>query len=92
MDYGITDKVVVVTGGGTGIGHAIAKTFHDEGAAVIINGRDKERIEAAAASIGKNAHGVVADLRTPEGAKALADYAPAWGPWPSWSTILASST
>jgi NAD(P)-dependent dehydrogenase (short-subunit alcohol dehydrogenase family) len=80
MDYGITDKVVVVTGGGTGIGHAIAKTFHDEGAAVIINGRDKERIEAAAASIGKNAHGVVADLRTPEGAKALADYAAGVGP------------
>lgn len=80
MDFGITGKIAIVTGGGTGIGHAIARTFHEEGATVIINGRTKERIEAAAASIGPRAHGVVADLRTPEGARALADYAAGIGP------------
>lgn len=80
MDFGITGKIAIVTGGGTGIGHAIARTFHEEGATVIINGRAKERIEAAAASIGPRAHGVVADLRTPEGARTLADYAAGLGP------------
>lgn len=80
MDFGITGKVAIVTGGGTGIGRAIAQTFHDEGATVIINGRDKERIETAAASIGDRAHGVVADLRTTEGARVLADHAAGIGP------------
>lgn len=80
MDFGIDGKIAVVTGGGTGIGNAIARTFHDEGATVVINGRSRERIEAAAAAIGSRAHGVVADLRTAEGAKALADRARALGP------------
>ena len=80
MDFGINGKIAIVTGGGAGIGHAIARTFHDEGAVVVINGRNKERIEAAAASIGPRAHGVVADLKTPEGARALADHAGSLGP------------
>ncbi|PSJ64290.1 SDR family NAD(P)-dependent oxidoreductase [Kumtagia ephedrae] len=80
MDFGVTDKIAIVTGGGTGIGHAIARTFHDEGATVVINGRSKERIEAAAAAIGPRAHGVVADLLTAEGAEALASHAARLGP------------
>jgi NAD(P)-dependent dehydrogenase (short-subunit alcohol dehydrogenase family) len=80
MDFGVTGKIAIVTGGGTGIGHAIAKTFHDEGAIVVINGRTKERIEAAAAAIGPRAHGVVADLMTRDGAEKLAGYASRLGP------------
>lgn len=80
MDFGVTGKIAIVTGGGTGIGHAIAKTFHDEGAIVVINGRTKDRIEAAAAAIGPRAHGVVADLLTRDGAEKLADYASRLGP------------
>src|SRR5687768_5994155 len=80
MDFGIDGKIAIVTGGGTGIGHAIARTFHDEGATVVINGRSAARIEAATKAIGPRAHGVVADLMTAEGAKALADAAGRLGP------------
>lgn len=80
MDFGISGKIAIVTGGGTGIGNAIARTFHEEGATVVINGRDRARIEAAASAIGANAHGVVADLMTAEGARALAEQAGKLGP------------
>ena len=80
MDFGLTGKVVVVTGGATGIGHAIASTFHQEGATVVINGRTRDKLDAACARIGANAHGVVADLREPAGASALAAFAGRFGP------------
>ena len=66
MDFGINGKIAIVTGGATGIGYAIAKTFHDEGAVVVINGRDQAKLDKACASIGSRAHGVVADLMTAE--------------------------
>lgn len=46
------DKIVVVTGGNSGIGYATAKEFAAQGATVVITGRRKEAIEAAAAEIG----------------------------------------
>lgn len=80
MDFGIRGKVAIVTGGATGIGQAIARTFHDEGAIVVINGRTQAKLDAACAAIGQNAHGVVADLRMQDGAAALADFANRLGP------------
>ena len=49
---GIKDKAVIVTGGGSGIGAAIAERFHAEGAKVIIAGRDRAKLEAQAAKMG----------------------------------------
>lgn len=80
MDFGITGKIAIITGGATGIGRAIAQAFHDEGAIVVINGRNKGKLETACKDIGPNAHGVVADLLNEEGAQTLFDFASKLGP------------
>lgn len=44
-------KVALITGGGTGIGAAVAKRFVDEGAKVVITGRRQEVLDRAAAEL-----------------------------------------
>src|SRR2546429_9349113 len=41
----LENKIAIVTGGGTGIGEAIAKVFAREGAKVAITGRRKDELE-----------------------------------------------
>ncbi|HSF00479.1 MAG TPA: SDR family NAD(P)-dependent oxidoreductase [Nitrososphaeraceae archaeon] len=43
-----SDKIVVITGSGTGIGQAVAKKFAEEGASIIIMGRRKEPLDTTA--------------------------------------------
>ncbi|MGA8038005.1 MAG: glucose 1-dehydrogenase [Candidatus Acidiferrales bacterium] len=55
-------KKAVVTGGNSGIGLASAKRLAEEGATVLISGRDPKTLEAAAAEIGPGTLTVQADL------------------------------
>lgn len=52
-EYKFVDKVVVVTGSGTGIGQAIAKRFAENGATIILLGRRKEPLEQTRAELEK---------------------------------------
>jgi len=54
-------KVALVTGGNSGIGLAVAKGLVDEGARVVVVGRNAETVARSAAALGASAHGVVAD-------------------------------
>ena len=56
------DKVVVVTGGTSGIGLATAQAFVDEGASVFITGRRQEALDAAVKRIGGRITGVRGDM------------------------------
>ncbi|MCJ8280765.1 MAG: SDR family NAD(P)-dependent oxidoreductase [Rivularia sp. ALOHA_DT_140] len=51
----LTNKTAVITGGTTGIGFATAKQFIEEGARVIITGRNEERLREAVEKLGKKA-------------------------------------
>ena len=56
------DKVILVTGGGTGIGKAIARRFTDLGAFVVITGRRESKLSDATEELGKNASYIVGDV------------------------------
>jgi NAD(P)-dependent dehydrogenase (short-subunit alcohol dehydrogenase family) len=47
MSHSLDGKVAVVTGGTQGIGFAIAKEFVEEGATVVVTGRDQRRLDEA---------------------------------------------
>ena len=58
----LTNKVAVVTGGNSGIGLSTAKAFIDEGAKVVIFGRDQATLDRAVETLGKDAAGVKGDV------------------------------
>lgn len=65
MDYGLQEKIVLVTGGSSGIGLATAETFAHEGAHVIVADRTPTDIVVAGATYGVEMHEVdVTDTST----------------------------
>jgi NAD(P)-dependent dehydrogenase (short-subunit alcohol dehydrogenase family) len=67
------DKVVLITGGGTGLGKAMAREFAHYGAHVNIASRSKEHVETAAAEIGENILPFVCDIRKPTQVEKIID-------------------
>jgi 3-oxoacyl-[acyl-carrier protein] reductase len=55
-------RVVLVTGGGSGIGRAIATRFAEEGARVVVNDIRAEAAEATAKALGRDARAIAADV------------------------------
>jgi meso-butanediol dehydrogenase / (S,S)-butanediol dehydrogenase / diacetyl reductase len=74
----LRDMVAVVTGGGTGLGRAIAELFAREGARVVVSGRRREPLEEVVLAIEKDggrAIAVPADVTSAPAVAAVADAA-----------------
>jgi 3-oxoacyl-[acyl-carrier protein] reductase len=69
MDLGIAGKLAAVAAASSGLGLATARALSEEGVRVAICGRDRARIQKAAASLGHDAVALVADVSTTEGAQ-----------------------
>jgi 3-oxoacyl-[acyl-carrier protein] reductase len=70
MDLRLKGRRALVTGSSSGIGEGVARMLAQEGSAVVVHGRNRERAEKIAADIG--AAGVaIGDLSTDEGAAAV---------------------
>lgn len=60
--FRLDDRTALVTGGGTGIGLAVATQLHAAGATVVLVGRRPEPLHAAVAGLGSRAVAVPADV------------------------------
>jgi 3-oxoacyl-[acyl-carrier protein] reductase len=75
MDLGIAGRKAIVCASSRGLGRACAERLAEAGCEVVLNGLDRERLDAAAADMrratGAKITAVAADVATPDGQKAL---------------------
>ena len=73
MSFDLKGYRVLVTASTRGIGRGIAEVFLEEGAVVVINGRDKKRVDEAVRELRElgEVYGVAADLRVAEQVESL---------------------
>ncbi|MGI6872969.1 short-chain dehydrogenase/reductase [Amycolatopsis sp. 3B14] len=65
--YRVAGRTVLITGGGAGIGRALARVLHARGAVVALVDRDGAALEAAAEELGDRVLTAVADVRDRDG-------------------------
>ena len=75
--FRLDGKVALVTGASGGIGAAIARALHGQGAAVVLSGTRRDALDSLAAELGERAHVCPADLRESGAADALVSAAEA---------------
>ena len=73
--FELTGKTALVTGATGGIGGAIARAVHKQGATVAISGRQQDKLEKLAAELGSNAHVLPCDLADKAQVAGLVDQA-----------------
>lgn len=76
MNIDLSGKTALVTGSTQGIGFAIAKGLAGAGARVVVNGRNRDRVDDAVARLDGDVVGVAADVADADGAQALYDEVP----------------
>jgi 3-oxoacyl-[acyl-carrier protein] reductase len=69
--FDLSGKTALVTGASGGIGGAIAKALHAQGATVALSGTRREALEKVAAELGGRTHVVPCDLGDPAATDAL---------------------
>jgi NAD(P)-dependent dehydrogenase (short-subunit alcohol dehydrogenase family) len=69
----LQNKIAVITGGNSGIGLATAKRFVEEGATVVITGRNQQTLDAAAKELGVKVTAMRADAASPAEMQAVYD-------------------
>jgi len=69
--FDLTGKTALVTGASGGIGGAIARALHDQGAHVVLSGTREGALSALAETLGERTTVLTADLSTSEGADGL---------------------
>ncbi len=62
MEVNLKDEVVVITGGTSGIGKAIAELFAQNGAKLVLFGRNQEKGDEVAKSLGQNVSFMAVDV------------------------------
>lgn len=75
MNLGLEGRKAVIGASSEGLGFATAKALAEEGARVLLCGRDRAKLDSAAKQIGDSASPFVVDLSSVEGAHALATHA-----------------
>jgi len=69
--FDLTGKTALVTGASGGIGGAIAKALHGQGATVVLSGTRQEALDAVNAELGSRAFTVIANLSDTASVEAL---------------------